>query len=76
MSDFRTIEPTKTSKERAHRLALVYQAILSWQVPEEKLISDQVEQSLKKTESAGDAANSVDQEANPQADGEFTYETV
>jgi hypothetical protein len=77
MNDFRTIESTKTSKERAHRLALVYQTILSWKMPEEETGgSNHTEQALKKTEAAVDAAASVDQKANPQADGEFTHETV
>ena len=75
MNDLKTTEIAL--KERAHRLALVYQIILSWEIPKEKpSISNQEEQSPEKTEPAADTASSVNLEANPQEEGEFTYETV
>jgi hypothetical protein len=78
MNDFKTTASSGIAiKEQAHRLALVYQAILSWKIPdEEPSISNQEEQSPKKTEFAVSPANSVEQKANPQEEGEFTYETV
>jgi hypothetical protein len=71
MNDLKTTEIGL--KERAHRLALVYQIVLSWEIPEEKpSIPNQEEQTPEKTEPAADTASSVNLEANPQEEGEFT----